>query len=82
MKPEDLISENIGRKVLIDAIGPFENCRATFRAWQKNETTIICSLDSDYGKAHRKGQLMEIAIGNVRFDSTDRATPLPGLASK
>lgn len=82
MKPEDLKSENIGRKVLISSIGPFENCRATFRAWQRNGKTIICSLDAPYGKGMPTGKLVEVDIENVRFAATDRVTPKPGLAGK
>lgn len=67
MKIEDLNPDNVGRPVLISALGPFENCKATFRAWQKNSKTIICSLDADYGKGRRKGTLVEVEIDNVRF---------------
>lgn len=82
MKPEDLKPESVGRKVLIDAIGPYENCRATFRAWQRNGKTVIVSLDAPYGKGRQPGTLIEVAIENLRFAPSDRATPLPGLATK
>ena len=82
MTAEDLIQENVGRKVVIAALGPFENCKATFRAWQKNQTTVLCSLDADYGVTRRKGNLVEVSIENAAFAPTDRVTPQPGLASK
>jgi hypothetical protein len=66
MKPDDLKPENVGRKVVIDAIGPFENCRATFRAWAKNQKTVIVSLDAPYGKDFKPGKLLEVEIENVR----------------
>ena len=70
MKPEDLKPENVGRKVLIDAIGNFNDCRATFRAWEKNGKTVIVSLDAPYGKEFQAGRLLEVAIENVRFAET------------
>jgi len=82
MKPEDLKRENVGRKVVIAALGPFEKCNATFRAWQKNRETVLCSLDADYGVTRRKGNLVEVSIENATFAPTDRVTPQPGLASK
>jgi hypothetical protein len=71
MTTEDLKPENVGRKVLIEAIGNFNDCRATFRAWQRNQTTIICSLDSSYGKDFQPGRLLEVPIANVRFATRD-----------
>ncbi len=82
MKPEDLKPENVGRKVRVYLNGNFDNARATFRAWQKNHKTVIVSLDSEYGKGLHTGRLVEIPIESVRFDNTDRVTPLPGLAAK
>lgn len=82
MTPEDLKPENVGRTVLIDAIGPYENCKATFRAWERNQRTIICSLDAPYGVGNPQGKLLELPLENARFAPNDRVTPLPGLASK
>ena len=82
MRPGDLVTENVGRKVIIAALGPYEKCNATFRAWTKNHETVLCSLDADYGVTRRKGNLVEISIENVTFAPTDRITPQPGLASK
>lgn len=85
MTTEDLKTENVGRKVLIDAIGQFTDCRATFRAWTKNLKTVIVSLDAPYGKAFQPGKLIEVQIENVRFAPVaqgDRVTPLPELAAK
>jgi hypothetical protein len=82
MTSDDLNADNVGRKVVIAALGPYENCKATFRAWQKNRTTVLCSLDADYGVTRRKGNLVEVSIENASFAPTDRVTPEPGLASK
>ena len=81
MKRSDLTPENVGRKVTIAALGPFENCKATVRAWQKNHQIVLCSLDGDYG-SRRKGTIVEAPIDAVTFAPTDRVTPQPGLASK
>jgi len=67
MKPEDLTPENVGRKVLIEAIGNFTDCRATFRAWEHNNKTVIVSLDAPYGKDFQPGRFLEAPIETVRF---------------
>jgi len=82
MKPEDLKTENVGRKVLIDAIGPFENCCATLRGWTWCRGTAYVSLDGPYGKGFQTGTLVEVKIENLRFAPSDRVTPIPGLGSK
>jgi hypothetical protein len=67
MTTEDLKQNNVGRKVLIDAIGPFENCRATLRGWAKNQQKVLVSLDSAYGKGLQPGRILEVTIGSVNF---------------
>jgi len=62
MKAEELNADNVGRPVLIESINGFDNARATFRAWSKNEKTAIVSLDAPYGKKFPTGTLLEVPI--------------------
>jgi hypothetical protein len=65
MKTEELNVDNVGRPVLIDSINGFDNARAIFRAWSKDEKTAIVTLDSSYGKGFLKGRLLEVKIGTL-----------------
>jgi hypothetical protein len=71
MTTEEMTPENVGRAARVWLNQAFDDARCTFRAWSRDHKEVFVTLNSQYGKAFKSGELIRIAADAVRLEKAE-----------